>query len=288
MLQPAQIQFYRDQGYLVVEDVFSAEDLETLDTVTDIFLNRARAVKASDAVFDVAPDHGPDHPQVRRIKNPTQQHVAYDTAMRNPRLLDILECLLGPAIRFDHAKLNIKPVGGGATIEWHQDWAFYPHTNDDLLAVGVFLEDCGLENGPLQVIPGSHKGPIYNHHHEGIFVGACDPWEFKDQTNKPVSLPGKAGSITIHHVRTLHGSSVNRGSRDRRLLLFSYAAIDAWPLIDRYDLEEFNSRIIRGEPTLEPRQVALPVRISLPRRAGNDSIFDDQRAVAGRSFAAET
>ena len=44
----------------------------------------------------------------------------------------------------------------GSPVEWHQDWAFYPHTNDDLLAVGVMLDDMELENGPLLVLPGTH------------------------------------------------------------------------------------------------------------------------------------
>ena len=103
-----------------------------------------------------------------------------------------------------------------------------------------------------------------------------------------VSLTGKAGSCTFHHVRTLHASSENRGSRERRLLLFSYAAIDAWPIVGHYDLDEFNGRILTGEPTWEPRQVAVPVRIPLPRRDGADGIFDDQVSVLGRSFGAAT
>jgi hypothetical protein len=36
----------------------------------------------------------------------------------------------------------------GSPVEWHQDWAFYPHTNDDVLATGIYLDDCDLDNGP--------------------------------------------------------------------------------------------------------------------------------------------
>ena len=39
------------------------------------------------------------------------------------------------------SKLNTKFEKGGSAVEWHQDWAFYPHTNDDVLAVGVMLDD---------------------------------------------------------------------------------------------------------------------------------------------------
>lgn len=79
--------------------------------------------------------------------------------MRSDRLTGIVADLVGGAVRFDHSKLNFKPAEGKAKIAWHQDWAFYPHSNDDLLAVVVMLEDCTEENGPLMVIPGSYREP---------------------------------------------------------------------------------------------------------------------------------
>ena len=176
--------------------------------------------------------------------------------MRSDRLVDIVAQLLGGTARFDHSKLNFKPPRGNAKIEWHQDWAFYPHTNDDLLAVGVMLEDCDEENGPLQVIPGSHRGPVHDHHLDGMFVGG------------------------ITEVRTLHASSENRSDRERPLLLFSYAAVDAFPVFAKVDLEKFDSRILRGEPTVVPRAEAVPMRLPQPRAVGADSIFDNQAALA--------
>jgi phytanoyl-CoA hydroxylase len=79
-------------------------------------------------------------------------------------------------VRFDTGKLNMKSAGFGAPVEWHQDWAFYPHTDGDLAAVGIMPDDCGIENGPMMVIPGSHQGPVYDHHGpDGRFCGAIDP-----------------------------------------------------------------------------------------------------------------
>ncbi len=286
MLNPDQIAFYRDNGYLLVEAVFTAEEVAALRRVTEDFVAASREVPASNDRYDLGPNHTAARPAVRRLKNPQDQHPAYAAAARSEKLLDVLACLVGPDIRFDHGKLNIKPVGGGGTVEWHQDWAFYPHTNDDLLAVGIMLEDCTPENGPLLVIPGTHKGPVYDHHHDGVFVGALDPTDLGALHGQAVALTGKAGSCSFHHVRTVHGSSENRSATPRPLLLFSYAAVDAWPLVDRFELEEFDNRILRGRPTLAPRQEALPVRISLPRVEGAGSIFDDQVAVSGQSFGA--
>jgi hypothetical protein len=52
----------------------------------------------------------------------------------------------------------------------------YPHTNDSVLAIGLYLDDYDLENGPLRILSGMHKGPVYDHHHtNGYFTGAMDP-----------------------------------------------------------------------------------------------------------------
>ena len=285
MLDGDQITFYRDNGYLVVEAVFGPAELAELRRVTADLVEAARALPASDSIYDLAPEHSAERPTVRRIKNPHERHPVYAAAAQSERLLDIVADLVGPGVRFDHGKLNIKPTGGGATIEWHQDWAFYPHTNDDLLAVGILLEDCTADQGPLMVIPGSHKGPVHDHHHEGIFVGALDPADLGGARDTAIALAGKAGACTFHHVRMVHGSAENLTDIPRPLLLFSYAAVDAWPLVEPVELEEFDGRILRGRPTLTPRQEAAPVRLPLPR-PHVDSIFEDQAAVAGRSFGA--
>ena len=70
---------------------------------------------------------------------------------------------------------------------------------------------------------------------------------------KAVPLMGTAGSMTIHHVRLVHGSALNTSNRPRRLLLHEYAAADAWPLMGVANFEEFNGRMVLGEPTIEPR-----------------------------------
>ena len=53
----------------------------------------------------------------------------------------------------------MKSAGYGSPVEWHQDWAFYPHTNDDVLATGIYLDDCDMDNGPLLVHPGHASRP---------------------------------------------------------------------------------------------------------------------------------
>jgi len=169
-------------------------------------------------------------------------------------------------------------------VEWHQDWAFYPHTNDDLLAVGVMLDDAISDNGPLLVVPGSHRGPTFDHHAGGYFCGAVDPASVKDEIARAVPLTGRAGSMSFHHVRLLHGSAQNVSHLPRALLLYEYAAADAWPLMGVKDLAEFDARLVAGEPGLEPRIVPAPVRMPLPPALHQGSIYENQTA-ARRFFS---
>ena len=100
-------------------------------------------------MFDLEPGHTAAHPQLRRLKSPAAEDPVYDRTLRHDTILDIVAQLIGPTIRTNGNKLNMKSAGFGSEVEWHQDWAFYPHTNDDILAVGVALDDMMLENGCL-------------------------------------------------------------------------------------------------------------------------------------------
>ena len=103
--------------------------------------------------------------------------------------------------------MNSKLPGSATQVKWHQDFPFQPMTNDDIVTCLLFLDDVTLENGPLEVIPGSHKGPLYSHWHGGIFTGAVDPNIIDEQNNKIVSCTGKAGSVCLMHASLLHGSA---------------------------------------------------------------------------------
>src|SRR6202011_507507 len=155
-------------------------------------------------------------PRVRRIKTPHRVHALFNDIVRSPAVLDILKKLIGPNLRLHGSKLNMKSARYGSPVEWHQDWAFYPHTNDDILAVGVMLDDMLLENGPLMVMPGTHKGPVYDHHVDGCFSGAIDPSAVDLDFSQAVPLTAPAGSMSFHHVRLVHGSAQNTSRRPRQ------------------------------------------------------------------------
>jgi ectoine hydroxylase-related dioxygenase (phytanoyl-CoA dioxygenase family) len=285
MLSPADLATYRRDGFIVLPDIFTRAEVEALRRVTEEFVRDARSVAANDEIYDLEDSHSAAEPRVRRIKAPHLHHPEYARAARHLKIVEALKDLWG-TVRFDTGKLNMKSAGFGAPVEWHQDWAFYPHTNDDLAAVGIMLDDCDIENGPMMVIPGSHLGPVYDHHGpDGRFCGALDPDACGLDLSPAVPCLGKAGSCTVHHVRAVHGSATNFSGKERRFLLFQYRAADAWPLLGfAGGIEKFDELLLAGEPTLAARLAPVPVRLPLPPAEHQGSIYENQRATGRRFF----
>jgi ectoine hydroxylase-related dioxygenase (phytanoyl-CoA dioxygenase family) len=285
MLTAQQIETYRRDGYLVIPRLIAGEQLAELRALTDRIVADARGVAANDDLYDLEPSHSSALPRVRRLKPAIFKRYDFFRALtRDPKITSILSGLLGPNIRLYGGKLNMKSAGYGSPVEWHQDWAFYPHTNDDVLATGIYLDDCDLDNGPLLVVPGSHLGPTFDHHADGRFCGALNPANCEVDLAKAVPLMGPAGSMTIHHARLVHGSALNKSNRQRRLLLHEYTAADAWPLMGVANFDDFNDRMVLGEPSVEPRIVPAPVRMPLPAADHQGSIYENQRSTGQRFF----
>ena len=284
MLTPEQVDFYAEHGYLMIPDMLSPKELDELRSVVDEIVAGAARVTAHTDVYDLEDGHTAERPKVRRIKAPHKHFDYFKRLIRHPGITGVLSALIGPSIRLYGSKLNMKSAGYGAPVEWHQDWAFYPHTNDDVLATGILLDDCTEENGPMLVIPGSQRGRTFDHHSDGVFCGAITGELNQIEFDKAVPMTGRAGSMSIHHARSLHGSAQNVSSKPRRLLLFEYTAADAFPLSGVSDFDDFNSRIVLGEPTVMPRIRPAPVRMPLPPARAQGSIYENQRGAKVRYF----
>lgn len=287
LLTEDEIGFYDEQGYVVVDGLLSKEEIQYLSGIVDELVAGAADMKEGDDYYDLEPSHSPDNPRVRRLKKPIFQHEAFDRLARSSTILDPVAQLIGGGIRITHpnGKINIKAAEYGSPVEWHQDWAGYPHTNDDLLSVSVPLDDVEPENGPLLMIPGSHRGPVYSHHSDGVFCSAIDPERDPLEYHRAVPLTGKAGMVSLHHARTIHGSALNTSARARRLLIYQYGATDAWPLTGGLSLDAFRETVVRGDPAVQPRMEALPVRLPLPVAPNYDGLYTSQENARNRYFA---
>jgi ectoine hydroxylase-related dioxygenase (phytanoyl-CoA dioxygenase family) len=285
MISDEMVGRYRRDGVIVVPEVLGAGVLAEVRSVVAELVAASAATTVHTPVYDLEPGHTPEAPRVRRIKTPHKVHPVFDAIIRSDAVMAILRRLLGPGLRLHGSKLNMKSAQYGSPVEWHQDWAFYPHTNDDVLAIGVLLDDTDLVNGPMLVTPGSHTGPVWNHHGEdGRFAGLIDPDLIRPEIDRAVPCMGPAGSMSFHHVRALHGSALNTSDRPRNLLLYEVAASDAWPLMGVKDFSEFDSRLLAGGSVVAPRMAAVPVRIPLPPPSREGSIYETQSAARKSYF----
>ena len=258
-IEQADKNFFAEHGYIHVGQVLTADRLRAAQAETDAVVQAARGVEENNEIYDLEASHTPQSPRVRRIKTPHLFFPAFEDLVRDPDITDPVAALIGENIRLYGGKINIKAAGYGAPVEWHQDWAFYPHTNDDVLTVAILLDDMDADNGSLGILAGSHKGPIFDHH--------------------------SGGEMLIFHSRAVHGSPANRSNRQRRLLIWEMTATDAWPLAglrDGYD--EFQRWVIRGQGGLVPRLEDVPVRMPYPTAVHGGSIYENQRAMQRQYF----
>jgi phytanoyl-CoA hydroxylase len=285
MISDKDVESYRRDGVIVVPEVLDGATLGRVRQVITELVAGAAEVTEHTEIYDLEPGHTRENPRVRRIKTPHRVHPIFNEIVRSAPVIDILKKLIGPGLRLHGSKLNMKSAQYGSPVEWHQDWAFYPHTNDDVLAIGVLLDDCDLANGPMLVTPGTHKAEVWNHHGEdGCFAGLIDPDLVRGEIERAVPCMGKAGSMSFHHVRALHGSAQNTSDRPRNLLLYEVAASDAWPLMGVKDFDEFNSRLLTGDVVVTPRLTDVPVRMPLPPAKRQGSIYETQSAAKKSYF----
>jgi len=292
-LSKDEINFYNDQGYLLVEDVISENQHKEMLALIDGFFEKSKMIRENDNIFDLEDGHSSDNPRLKRIKQPHQHSQFFWDIIKESKIEEILRDLLGDNVSLKTSKLNTKAPGGGAAVEWHQDWAFYPHTNDNVLALGLMLNDVDIDNGPLMVIPESHKGPVLSHFNNGVFCGAIDPDDSDFDMSKAVTLTGKARSMTIHHARTLHGSSPNNSNRDRLVLFYECNSADAWPLVGAGAYmkstnpvqlcNQLEKQMVCGKVSYQPRMENVPVTIPLPPAPDYGSIFTSQKTGGAKS-----
>ena len=287
VLTGAQKAAYDRDGYLVLERRLSEAQLAALHAEIDRYTAKAQGLTEGTDELDLEDTHRPDAPRVRRIKLPHTHSAVFRDLMLSDTILAPARDLIGPDLRLHTTKLNMKEAGHGAAVEWHQDMAFYPHTNDSVLAIGVLLDDMGPENGPLMVFPGSHRGPIHDHHADGFFVGAMDLARDGLNMKDAVPLLGPAGSISIHHGRIVHGSALNTSTRARRILFYEMMAADAWPIMGSMTkfstLEDYDSRMLCGTPR-GPRLTDWPARMPLPAPPIGKTIYEIQKGLKARAF----
>ena len=144
-------------------------------------------------------------------------HPALDRVVRDERILDTVEDLLGPDLLVWASAFFVKDAGDPGFVSWHQDSGTYGLDGDSLVTAWIALGDVDAECGAMRFIPGSHRaGPRAwratsdpaNMLSLGETIDGVDEAAAVD-----VALP--AGAMSLHHIDLLHSSPPNRSRRPR-------------------------------------------------------------------------
>lgn len=273
--------FWRD-GFLVVEDAVTPAQLTALRAEITGWVEASRAHKAPFGPacvdgrprFDMGAEHTAEKPALRRINNPSDISDAYLEAMRGSRMTDMVADLIGPDVKFHHCKINLKLTGAKTEVLYHQDFAYTPHTNDDVVTALLFLDDIDETNGALTVVPGSHRGPMYSLFDGARFTGAVAPETEKALLAQSIPCYGPAGAVCLMHTKLAHGSSANAGDKSRGLYICVYSAADAIPIARNPMPSTHEGEIVRGQPSRIARLSGGTVE--LPQQPKSASFFTVQ------------
>src|SRR5262245_16937063 len=264
-----QLAAYKTDGYLVFPELLDASELDVLRSALVEVLRDAEGLTETNDRFSVTRTDDGGY-SVRRIFDPIARHPAFHDLVLNPKILDVVENLIGPNIQLHHTKLNLKPPSSGeARFEWHQDYPFFPHTNFDLLAVMIYLDDSTEENGCLTIIPGSHQWGPRNHlfAKDGAFSSQLEDKSVVNDPSRWLRVPVPAGGMELHHCNMLHSSTANRGTKPRSAMVIQYRAADNAELGGNKD-RVGNGLQVRGENPYRARMIAgtfkLPGKIEDP------------------------
>ena len=189
-------------------------------------------------------------------------------------MVDYVADLIGPSIRFHHGKVNSKLPGTATKVGFHQDFLFQPMSNDDLITALLFLDEVTLENGPLEVVPKTHKGPLYSHWHDGVFTGSVADEIYEGHKNNIVRCTGEAGSVCLMHSSLLHGSAPNLSEKPRTLYIATYYAEDAIELSQNHVPSKFTHVLIRGN--VSGRVRCSSFEMAIPEFPKETSFFAQQ------------
>ena len=254
-LSEDQIQHFAEFGYLICPSGIDDSLLKRLDDQVDNWIELSRQYESNfgttvdgKARFDLEVGHTRETPKLRRVANPVDVSEDFQEVLWDSPMVDMVAQLIGPSIRYHHCKLNVKLPGMETIVYYHQDHSYDPHTNDDMLAILLMLDDATEKNGCLRVVPGSHK-KRYSHFQKGEYVGAIDS-SFNEEFNRlAVPIVASRGDVCFMHTWTVHGSRTNLSNNARRLLICDYTSADAFPLLSPALPSKYTGKIVRGEPS---------------------------------------
>jgi ectoine hydroxylase-related dioxygenase (phytanoyl-CoA dioxygenase family) len=221
-IRPEDIAFFRENGYVVLDAIALDRELVEMRRIYDDLFQR-RVGREEGMQFDLA---GVDEEGVEatlpQILAPSRYAPELNNMKFKERARSYAEQLLGGECESgDHAIL--KPPYTGSDTPWHQDESYWsPDLKYSSLSIWMPLQDTAVESGCMQFVPKSHLRGVLPHHpiHNDPRVHGLEVDDFNE--NEVVACPIPAGSVTVHHCRTLHYAGPNRTAEPRRAYIQVY------------------------------------------------------------------
>ncbi|QJD58815.1 ectoine hydroxylase [Pseudomonas sp. gcc21] len=256
--------FERD-GYLVLPEVFSPREVE-------VFKRELRRISQLQEVLDSpAAIREPDSGALRSLFAIHRSNDLFARVAQDERIAGIARYILDGDIYVHQSRLNLKPGFKGKEFYWHSDFETW-HVEDGLprmrtVSCSILLTDNHPFNGPLMLIPGSHKQYIScvgktpeNHYQRSLRkqeLGVPDEGSLQElfQSNGVDMATGPAGSVVLFDCNTLHGSNSNITPSPRSNLFFVYNHVDNLP-VEPFGKVPPRPDFVAERGQVEPLQIA--------------------------------
>ncbi|MDP6037022.1 MAG: phytanoyl-CoA dioxygenase family protein [Candidatus Latescibacteria bacterium] len=222
-----QVDFYHENGYLHIPQVFTADEIDTmadeLDWQIETWANRSAGWSGPwrKVYMDEATEK---QSKLIALHDLHRYSKAWCDAVTNDRLTGAIADLIGPNVELHHTTLHAKPPGTGHPFPMHQDWAFYEHIDGRYVDCLIHLDDTNDENGCIRFLAGSHKQGALKHVRQFPDGTRCTPHlptsEYDLEDTVPV--PAKRGDVVVFCIHTIHGSRINQTPQIRRMVRVGY------------------------------------------------------------------
>ena len=213
-----------------------------------------------------------DSARMRGRESYIKPHLAsawLDQVVRRPSIVDVVEQIIGPDIALWESDWSVKRAGTGDYVPWHQDSPYWNLSTDYVVSVWLAVGDVSVENGAMEVSPGSHRhgqigalsvaGDVHDSYAKGVRTTDDDcmfPYsqDLGQETNDgaiPVEL--RAGEFSIHSIHLVHGGGPNPSHRDRIGFGMRYISADTRCRCGIDSVTAIRGNCNRDYYTLEPR-----------------------------------
>lgn len=229
MLSAAQVSHYETDGFICPLPVLGPSEVDDLRGRLETFEAR---------------QGGRLEPMQRN-----KSHLLFkwlDDLIRDPRILDPIEALIGPNILCWNTLFWIKEAGSQSFVSWHQDTRYWGLSSDKVITAWLALSPAGVENGCMRVMPGTHRGDVLEHqdrYDENNMLTRGQQISAPLDESLARYMPLKPGEMSIHNYRLAHASDANNGA-DRRIgISMHFLPPDTAQIVGTWD----SAALVRGE-----------------------------------------